>query len=85
MSYAIRTKILSPTEQQYLELKKQYAAEQANSQTANSSKKQRDTGIVDQVVLASKADPDEADKRKPSQPVTPAEIRALREQLSIYV
>ena len=85
MHYAIRTKLLSPTEQQYLELKKEHAAEQANSQTAHSSKKQPDTGIVDRVVLSSNVDPDEASKRTPSQPVTADESRALREQLSIYV
>lgn len=85
MSYAIATKLLSPTELQYLELKKEHAAEKANSQTAHSSRKQRDTGIVDQVMLSSNIDPDEASKRKPSQPVTADESRALREQLSIYV
>ena len=77
MSYAIATKLLSPTELQYLELKKEHAAEKANSQTAHSSRKQRDTGIVDQVMLSSNIDPDEASKRKPSQPVTADESSSL--------
>ena len=78
MSYAIR-RDHTPLEQQYQSLKKQFAADLNN----NSSKKQRETAVIDQVTLSGN-EPDNPDKLKPSEPVTPDEARALRGQISLY-
>ncbi|SJZ59150.1 hypothetical protein SAMN02745119_01047 [Trichlorobacter thiogenes] len=85
MSFPIRSKYLSPLELQYAELKKQSSVDQNNSQTPNGAKERRTANIPDEVTLSSVlTDTDEATKRKPSQPVTPDEMQALRGLFSIY-
>ena len=85
MNFPIRSKHLSPLELQYAELKKQSAVDQNNNQSQNGSKEHKSTNITDKVTL-SLPPPEIAEpaKRKPSQPVTPDEILALRAQLSVY-
>jgi len=85
MSFPIRNKYLSPLELQYAELKKQSIVDQNNSQTPNGAKERRTVNIPDEVTLTSvPTDTNEATKRKPSQPVTPDEMQALRGLFSIY-
>ena len=85
MSFPIRSKYLSPLELQYAELKKQSVVDQNNSQTSSGAKERRTANITDEVTLSSTSlVTDEATKRKPSQPVTPDEMQALRGLFSVY-
>ena len=85
MSFPIRSKYLSPLELQYAELKKQSAVDQDNSRTPNRAKERKTANVTDEVSLSSTLlDADETTKRKPSQPVTPDEMQALRGLFSVY-
>lgn len=81
MSFPIRSKYLSPLELQYAELKKQSAVDQNNSKTSSGAKEHRTANIADEVTLSSTLLDAE---RKPSQPVTPDEMQALRGLFSVY-
>lgn len=86
MSYSIRNRLPSPLEQQYAELKKQFVAEHNNnSALQNNPNEQNNFGVIDEVTLSSsQVGNKENVKRKPSEPVTADEAKALREQVSIY-
>ncbi len=86
MSFSVRSTNLSPLELQYAELKKQSDIDQSNNQTPKESKEQKARRISDDVTLSSAlVEADESIKSKPSQPVTPDEMQALRNRLSLYV
>lgn len=81
MSLTIRKEIPTPLELQYQELKKQALVDRNTDQTRN-FRKERPT---DQGALTSPVtDDNETNGRKPSQPVTPEEMQALRRTFSIY-
>ncbi|NJD38625.1 MAG: hypothetical protein FIA89_09965 [Geobacter sp.] len=81
MSLTIRKDIPTPLELQYQELKKQALVDRNTDQTRN-FRKERPT---DQGPLTSPVtDDNETNGRKPSQPVTPEEMQALRRTFSIY-
>jgi hypothetical protein len=85
MNFPIWSKYLSPLELQYAELKKQSVVDQNNSQTPEGAKERKPANITDEVTLSSAPlVTDEETKRKPSQPVTPDEMLALRVQFSVY-
>ena len=85
MSFSVRKTPPSPLELQYAELKKQSVIDQNKNQTKNGLKERQASRVNDEVTLSS-AEPeaDDPTKRKPSQPVTPDEMQALRTQFSIY-
>lgn len=81
MSLTIRKDIPTPLELQYQELKKQALVDRNTDQTKNFRKERpTDQGFVTSPVT----DDNETNGRKPSQPVTPEEMQALRRTFSIY-
>lgn len=85
MSLTIRKDLPTPLELQYQELKKQALVDRNTDQTGTFRKERQPTGLNNQGVLsAAPADDSETNGRKPSQPVTPEEMQALRRTFSIY-
>lgn len=85
MSVAVRKGVPSPLELQYEKLKKQSDLDNDLSQANTSPKERQSGGIKDRVTLSSmKPGTDNPGQLKPSQPVTPDEMQALRAQFSIY-
>lgn len=86
MSVAVRKGVPSPLELQYEKLKKQSDLDKELNQADVSQKERRSGGINDRVTLSSvRPEADDPNKLKPSQPVTPDEMQALRAQFSVYV
>lgn len=81
MSLTIRKDMPTPLELQYQELKKQALLDRNTDRTGNFRKeRQSDQGILASPV----SDDNETNGRKPSQPVTPEEMQALRRTFSVY-